>query len=174
MEEVNREITREIEIDAGHRIPNHSSCCSNIHGHRYKIQATITGELCSTNGDSSEGMLLDFSFMKKVMIDFIHNFCDHSFIVWRKDPFISLIKVKPSIEIDEDSWGEFSSIVATHDIIGRILLVNFIPTAENLAGYWFHIMKEPIKVMSNHRAKLVKVRVYETPNCWADYSMETK
>ena len=33
-------ITRRLEFDAGHRIPDHASQCRHLHGHRYAIEVT--------------------------------------------------------------------------------------------------------------------------------------
>ena len=38
-------ITRKLEFDAGHRIPDHKSQCRNLHGHRYTIEITLVGEV---------------------------------------------------------------------------------------------------------------------------------
>ena len=42
-------ITRRLEFDAGHRIPNHASQCRHLHGHRYAIEVTLSGEVRSAN-----------------------------------------------------------------------------------------------------------------------------
>ena len=34
-------ITRRLEFDAGHRIPNHQSQCRHLHGHRYALEVTL-------------------------------------------------------------------------------------------------------------------------------------
>ena len=34
-------ITRKLEFDAGHRIPDHNSQCRNLHGHRYTLLITL-------------------------------------------------------------------------------------------------------------------------------------
>ena len=34
-------ITRKLEFDAGHRIPDHTSQCRNLHGHRYTVEITL-------------------------------------------------------------------------------------------------------------------------------------
>ena len=39
------EITTRMEFDSGHRIPNHKSTCRNLHGHRYALEVTITGNI---------------------------------------------------------------------------------------------------------------------------------
>ena len=36
-------ITRKLEFDAGHRIPDHNSQCRNLHGHRYTLLITLVG-----------------------------------------------------------------------------------------------------------------------------------
>ena len=33
-------VTRRLEFDAGHRIPDHRSQCRNLHGHRYVLEIT--------------------------------------------------------------------------------------------------------------------------------------
>ena len=37
-------ITRRLEFDAGHRIPDHASQCRHLHGHRYALEITLSGE----------------------------------------------------------------------------------------------------------------------------------
>ena len=41
-------ITRRLEFDAGHRIPHHASQCRYMHGHRYAIEITLSGEVIPT------------------------------------------------------------------------------------------------------------------------------
>ncbi|MBI4225594.1 6-carboxytetrahydropterin synthase [Candidatus Roizmanbacteria bacterium] len=38
-------ITKIIEFDMGHRIPNHKSQCRNLHGHRYKLEVNLEGDV---------------------------------------------------------------------------------------------------------------------------------
>ena len=38
------QITRRLEFDAGHRIPDHQSQCRHLHGHRYAIEITLAGD----------------------------------------------------------------------------------------------------------------------------------
>ena len=47
-------ITKLLEIDMGHRIPQHKSKCFNPHGHRYKFEVGVEGELINSKGESSE------------------------------------------------------------------------------------------------------------------------
>ena len=138
-------ITREIGIDAGHRVTYHGSKCRNIHGHRYTIQATCIGPLAESGPE--QGMILDFSFLKEEMMAEIDAPCDHGLILWEKDAFLKIL-------VDYD---------------GKLYITSFVPTAENLARHWFDRLSPRVTARSQGRARLKRVRVLETPNCWADY-----
>ena len=58
-------VTRRLEFDAGHRIPDHRSQCRNLHGHRYVLEITLTGDVVQAPGESDNGMLMDFSEIKQ-------------------------------------------------------------------------------------------------------------
>ena len=51
-------ITRRLEFDAGHRIPDHRSQCRNLHGHRYVLEITLCGDVVQAPGESDNGMLM--------------------------------------------------------------------------------------------------------------------
>lgn len=164
-------IMREIGIDAGHRIPNHGSKCRSVHGHRYTIQAYCKGPL-EPEG-SSEGMVLDFGFLKEEMMSEIDTPCDHGLIMWWHDRFTPWL-----MGLDH---GEGASTFRAMDktkpqnvngLLGKLYLVPFVPTAENLARHWFERLAPKVLSRSGHRATLVRVRVGETPNCWASYPEE--
>ena len=57
-------ITRKLEFDAGHRIPDHNSQCRNLHGHRYTLLITLTGDVVQQDGESDNGMIMDFGDIK--------------------------------------------------------------------------------------------------------------
>ena len=49
-------ITRRLEFDAGHRIPDHRSQCRHLHGHRYVLEITLSGGVIRQEGDPANGM----------------------------------------------------------------------------------------------------------------------
>ena len=53
-------ITRRIEFDAGHRIPNHQSQCRHLHGHRYALEITLGGGVIDAAGQPDDGMMMEF------------------------------------------------------------------------------------------------------------------
>lgn len=138
-------ITREIGIDAAHRVPTHGSKCRNVHGHRYTIQATCEGSLKSTGEEA--GMVLDFGFLKDEMMATIDGPCDHAAIFWEEDELLPLLR----------------------DVCSKLQVIPFIPTAENLARYWFELLAPRVVLRSDGHARLVFIKVWETPNCHAVY-----
>ena len=58
------QITTRLEFDAGHRIPNHKSQCRNLHGHRYALEITLSGDIIHQKKASEDGMVMDFSDVK--------------------------------------------------------------------------------------------------------------
>lgn len=158
-------IRRRIEIDMAHRIPDHASKCFNLHGHRYVIEATCRGELF-TDGEQT-GMICDFGFLKQCMMETIYDPCDHGMILYREDPMVGYFQctlVAPH-EVDDTHTNLVSGI--------KLLKLDCVPTAENLAKYWHEQLEVSIHQFFRNRDEtpptLRRLRVYETPNCMAEY-----
>ena len=78
-------VTKEVEFDAGHRVPNHESKCRNPHGHRYRVRICVIGKLVDKSGASDEGMVIDFGNLKALLVEYVHDPLDHGFIVYEGD-----------------------------------------------------------------------------------------
>jgi len=141
-------ITRRLEFDAGHRIPNHASQCRHLHGHRYAIEITLSGPLVATTGAAEEGMVMDFSAVKAIAQQHIVEPWDHAFLAWRRDTAVV----------------DFLGSIAAH----KTVLFDAPPTAEHLAQTAFNVLNPLYKGCYGNDLKLERVRIYETPNCWAD------
>ena len=162
-------ITRKIEIDASHRVPDHHSKCFNMHGHRYTIQATLQGPTIQ-RGEQS-GMVMDFGFVKECMMNVIDANCDHATILSFHDPMLTSIIGSRSYNIGQaNTWSDLPG--------WKLFIIPEVPTAENLAMVWYNMLKEEILqffINNLHDAnppKLIKIAVWETPNCVAEYSDE--
>jgi len=138
-------ITKEIEIDMGHRVTNHKSKCSSIHGHRYKIEVGVDDKVITTEGASDEGMVIDFGDLKEVMVSEIDVKFDHGFAIWEKDSFVKSIIEDPTT---------------------KLTITSFVPTAENLAKHWYGLIKPRL---SERGIKIKHVKVWETPTSTATY-----
>lgn len=152
------QISRKIEIDAGHRIPYHNSQCRFLHGHRWKIVAHVgAGSLVPADGHRPDsGMVVDFGVIKQVLMEVIHDRFDHRFILWEKDPLL-----QPGV----DSFDRYLTDRALAD---SLRIVPMIPTAEGLAQYWANLIAGPLK---GGHFQLVALDVWETPNSTVTYRM---
>ena len=141
-------ITRRLEFDAGHRIPNHASQCRHLHGHRYAIEITLSGEIIRTEGAAEEGMVMDFSDVKTIAKAELVDQWDHAFLVYQGDRAVM----------------EFLATLPGH----KTVVLPVVPTAENLAAEAFRILDAAYLDTYGNQLKLQRVRLYETPNNWAD------
>ena len=145
-------IKRWVETDTGHRVPNHKSKCRHFHGHRYRWEAVIEGDVVTQRGVSEEGMLMDFSDISRILEKEIHDLVDHSFLVYEGDQ-----KAIDALEMMGDAH--------------RTVILPFIPTAENLAEWAFNIVNKNIKSPYGNMLKLVSFNVRETPKSWASWDI---
>lgn len=174
-------ITRKIEIDAGHRIASHGSKCRHLHGHRYGIEArckTVSGQLIG-EGEQA-GMILDFGFLKEEMVRIIDAPCDHGLIVAISDD--ELVTMFAPAGMDPQAWkADLAGDIARQGFAERtrarmqqkLYVVPFPPTAECLAKHWFERLSPAVAQRSNGLAQLVGLTVWETPNCRADYGLDS-
>lgn len=142
------QITRRLEFDAGHRIPNHLSQCRHLHGHRYVLEITLRGNVIQDVTSPADGMLMDFGDVKTIAKTHVVDKWDHAFLAWKDDAQIV---------------GFLASILGH-----KTVLLDVVPTAENLAATAFGILAPLYEDSYGNHLKLERVRLYETPNCWAD------
>lgn len=137
-----REATRRLEFDAGHRVTRHESKCRNAHGHRYVVEVTVGSPTLD-----EAGRVVDFGVVKDVVGAWIDGHLDHGYIAAVGDEVGAFI----------ESQGQRVFWMPTD--LGE-------PTAENIATL---IKREATRLLSEVGSLVVlRVRVYETPNCWAD------
>jgi len=141
-------ITRRLEFDAGHRIPHHASQCRHLHGHRYAIEISLSGEIIDTEGAAMQGMVMDFSEVKNIANTVLVSRWDHAFLVYQGDREVV----------------DFLATLAGH----KTVVLPVVPTAENLANEAFRILDAAYLDGYGNQLRLQRVRLYETPNNWAD------
>ena len=141
-------ITRRLEFDAGHRIPNHASQCRHLHGHRYAIEITLSGEIIHTEGAAEEGMVMDFSEVKAIAQSVLVDRWDHAFLVYQGDRAVV----------------DFLASLPGH----KTIVLPVVPTAENLAAEAFRMLDAAYRDTYGNQLRLQRVRLYETPNNWVD------
>jgi 6-pyruvoyltetrahydropterin/6-carboxytetrahydropterin synthase len=141
-------ITRRLEFDAGHRIPDHHSQCRHLHGHRYVIEITLSGAIIDKAGDAANGMVMDFSQVKDLAKEHLVDAWDHAFLAFSGDSTVV----------------DFLNSLPGH----KTVVLDRVPTAENLARIAFDRLNAVYRDTYGNHLQLERIRLYETPNCWAD------
>ena len=113
-------LSTEASFDAAHFLTNYVGKCANIHGHRWKVVANISGNL-------NNGMVVDFGVIKEDLKKLCDYF-DHSFIVEKNSLEDNLLKML------EEKF--------------LIRIVNFRNTAENFSKYFYDELAKKYEVLS--------------------------
>jgi len=121
-----------------------------LHGHRYRFEAEIEGDVVQTSGVSDEGMLMDFSDISAILTEHVHDVVDHAFVVY---------------EGDKEGREACKAMGSEH----RTVVVPFIPTAENLAKWAFEAVHPHIQSVYGNRLQLVAMHCRETPKSIATW-----
>lgn len=131
----------EASFDSAHFLSGYDGKCSNLHGHRWKIEIEIKSDELVEDGQC-RGMIVDFGDLKKDLKNLADSF-DHAFIY-------------------EKGTLKEATIAALKDENFRLIEVDFRPTAENFSKYFYDVMQ-------NKGYKVRTLKVYETPNNCASY-----
>jgi len=130
-------ITKEVKWDAAHRLLGYEGPCKRIHGHSWRAIFMFGGE--NLNKD---GMVVDFSSVKKVIQGWINQHWDHGLILSLADPLINIL---------QNTEHQIYSLQGN-------------PTAEHMAQFLFkHFQSEFYPV------ELISVEVFEGPKSSAIY-----
>lgn len=171
-------ISKEIQFDAAHRVPLHQSKCANIHGHRFTIIAELTGDLVE-DGPQTD-MILDYGFLKQILMDNVDALCDHGIILSMSDTkFINMAYdeklTRTPYHIFSDWYEnviesiEKNSFWAGQSTFGKTYIINGAPTAEYLAMHFFKILAPKILEKTGGKAWLSAITFKETPSSTATY-----
>jgi 6-pyruvoyltetrahydropterin/6-carboxytetrahydropterin synthase len=131
-------VSREIDFCYGHRLLNYAGKCRHLHGHNGRLIITLEAEQLD-----EQGMVLDFSEIKRVVAGWIDANLDHRMILNRIDPAVAAL----------EAMNE------------PLYLMDVNPTAENIARLIFEVAREK-------GFPVVDVRLWETPGCCARYGEE--
>lgn len=104
------QITRAHSISAAHRLYDYDGRCERLHGHNYRIEATLSAPRLNRLG-----MVVDFAEVKKTLFEALDAAWDHRTLLFTQDPLCARL----AAALDDDS----------------LCPVPFNPTAENMAAY---------------------------------------
>lgn len=71
-------VCKTFEFDSAHFLPNYEGKCKNLHGHRFKLEIEVSGDV--QEGGPCEGMIVDFGDLKSIVEDCIIKPFDHKLL----------------------------------------------------------------------------------------------
>lgn len=152
-------VTRRFEFDAAHRVLGHEGKCRHLHGHRYAALVTARAEALD-----NLGRVVDFGVLKSLLGTWIDAHLDHNILLHPDDPLACLWR--------QLSCGDRGDLLPVFG--GRkpyFMTARGNPTAENIAQLLYDVASDLLGEAGTG-LQVVRVRVYETPNCYADYQPE--
>ncbi len=99
---MNSRIYKRVHFDASHRLMHYRGKCARIHGHRWKVEVWIQGEV-----DQVTGIIVDYNTITSIVERF-----DHQIILNRDDPLVACIEqFQPVITTPGDPTSELLAIL---------------------------------------------------------------
>lgn len=150
----------EAHFDGAHFLTNYYGKCENLHGHRWRVVATIEVESLQdgtnnegalrdddtvTNDGTMRDMVVDFGVFKRIVAE-VADELDHTFLV------------------EEGSLAP-ATVTALENEGFTLTMLPFRTTAENLARWFFDRLAE-------RNLPISQIEVDETPNNRAFYARE--
>ena len=126
-----------------HALFGYDGLCKNIHGHSYRLWVTIIGKVLEEENHVKNGMVLDFSLLKKIVKPEIVDKYDHSLVLNANSPHAN---------IDLSAFE-------------KVFLLPYQPTSENLVYDFVQVIKEKLP----NNVDLHKVILSETANSYAEW-----
>lgn len=138
-------VTREFTFEMAHVLRNYDGPCRNVHGHSYRLFVTLSGVPMRNPDHPKNGMVIDFSELKDIVMSNIVNQFDHSVVV--SNDYEPAKK-----EMMEKTFG-------------NTVIVSYQPTCENLVADFAFRLKD--KLPSG--VILHSLKLYETARSYAEW-----
>lgn len=138
-------VTSEFLFEMAHVLKNYDGPCRNVHGHSYKLFVTVSGVPVDDTNNPKNGMVMDFTVLKEIVMKKIVSQFDHSVVVSRDFD-------KEKLEVIKKAFG-------------NLVIVDYTPTCENLVADFAKRLKEEIP----GGVKLHSLRLFETARSYAEW-----
>ena len=137
-------VTKEFDFEMAHALDCHDGKCHNIHGHTYGLKVTFVGEPINAPGMPKDGMVIDFSDIKKIVKHNVVDVFDHALVLRDNSRFLATLN---------------------KDLNPRLILVPYQPTAEK-------VLEHMIEIIQSHmpdNMKLHSALLRETKTSYAEW-----
>lgn len=139
-------VTKEITFDSAHMLSDYRGKCHNLHGHTYKLQVTLEGDVQGTGNE--ECMVMDFNTLKGYLNSIVDSF-DHA-IIFSSSAFRS--EAEEELHKWADKYG-----MAYIEVYGK-------STSETIAI----VIKDRLADLLGTNAYHISIRLWETPTSFVE------
>ena len=139
-------ITKIFHYEMAHALHRYDGACANIHGHSYRLEVTVTGDIISDTNHPKCGMIMDFADLKQCVQTAVLNEFDHALVL--------------------NSVVETQCIASLQQQFGNVIFVDYQPTNENLLLDFAKRIKSTLPT----GISLLRLRMYETNSSFAEWS----
>lgn len=138
-------VTKQFSFDMAHALYGYDGLCKNIHGHTYQLSVTLLGTPLEDKTHPKNGMVIDFSDLKKNVKEHVISLFDHALVLNKDSPHAEIKGLRENFE--------------------KVIFVNYQPTCENLLlDIVAKLKKQLTGDFSLHSVKLL-----ETPTSYAEW-----
>lgn len=138
-------VTKEFSFEMAHALWNYDGPCRNVHGHSYRLFVTLSGVPLKESDNPRNGMVMDFTDLKKIVKSEIISQFDHSVTI--------------SDNYDREKLEVFMKMFE------NIIVVDYQPTCENLIADFALRLKKKLP----EKVRLHSLRLYETATSYAEW-----
>lgn len=138
-------ISKVFSFEMAHALLNHGGKCENIHGHSYRLQVTVAGEVRAEKSHPHDGMVMDFAELKRIVEESVIRVFDHALVI--------------------HSASDEKFLKQLRQFNKNTLVVPYQPTSENLV---LDFARRIMDRMGNG-ARLHSVRLSETASSFAEW-----
>lgn len=173
-------IDKQFDFDYGHRVwtqvlehkvysVDEACVCRHLHGHRAKVQVFLEGDSLNP-----QGMVTDFKNLSWLKRD-LDKYVDHRFILDVNDPLFFTMTLGNVMLTDVFLGNSLAGREFVmhgnvkpeiRELLEGYLVVDFVPTSENLAKWLFGIVQGNMQVIGINCAR---VDWWETPKSRSSY-----
>lgn len=133
-------LTKHFDFEMAHALMDYPGKCRNIHGHSYKMEVTVTGEM-----QPDTGMVMDFKALKDLVNEVIVSKLDHSLV------------------LSDGTDTRLVEMLRAH--YDKIVLFPFQPSTENMLEHFAMLLKP---LLPGH-VRLYAMRLHETETSFAEW-----
>jgi 6-pyruvoyltetrahydropterin/6-carboxytetrahydropterin synthase len=143
-------ITKLFDFEMAHALEGHDGLCCNIHGHSYKLRVTVVGTPVDNFESPKNGMLIDFSDLKRIVKVTIIDKYDHALVL--------------------NNITDAGLVDALQNHYNKVVVVDYQPTSEQMLINFAHLLQNALPAT----VSLYSLRLSETDTSYAEWFAENE